>query len=58
MFDSFSQVPMAVAQRIKTEKYQSNEWKQFYESLMMVFKIEKDLHEIESQNKDEDELSE
>ena len=58
VFDSFSQVPMAVAIRIKTEKYQSDEWKQFYESLKLVFKIEKDLHEIEKKIEEDDDLDE
>lgn len=47
---------MAVAIRMKTEKYSSDEWKQFYESLILVFKIEKDLHEIEIKNEKDDDL--
>ena len=43
---------------MKTEKYDTDEWKQFYESLMLVFRIEKELHEIEHANGVDDELSE
>ena len=49
---------MAVAKRMKTEKYDTDEWKQFYESLMLVFRIEKELHEIEHAKEDDDELNE
>ena len=49
---------MAVAKRIKTAKYNTEEWKQFYESLMLVFKIEKDLHEIEHAKEEDDMLNE
>lgn len=44
---------MAVALRMKTIKYNTEEWKKFYDSLALVFKIEKELSEADAKKSED-----
>ena len=45
VFDSFSQIPMAVALRVASTNYNSREWQDFYKSLVLILDTEKELEE-------------